>query len=49
MEVKERNVRATKAEGEDLTMEKNVHESLDTVIDTNTRISGSKRVAEKEY
>jgi len=47
MEVKERDVGAAKGEGEDSTMEKNVHQSLDTVIDTKARIPGSKRAAEK--
>lgn len=47
MEVKERDAGAAKGEGEDLTMEKNVHQSLDTPIDTNARIPASKSAAEK--
>lgn len=45
--VKERDVGAAKCEFEDLTIEKNVHHSLDTLIDTKARIPGSKRAAEK--
>jgi len=44
MEVKERNIGAIKAQFKDLKIERNVQQSLDTLIDTKERIPGSKRV-----